>query len=244
MHEQLIHTNRAALMQRLCELVRVGYSRYHTFTCPLEDVRRIGDTMRRLYDTDATRVQAFRARKAGHATARLFVYWSERAGRCKCYLMLTPGDISQAAIDANHKFLLVKEHKLKLDSFELFQMTKAGRATPVWTWRVEKEVVAALRELMRDYIAHKNKRELDMILRQIHAWPGFAGVRVDAKKLRDLYKAEHQRHKLKELLLELPKTVYYLRKIASKLVTVDECKALAAKTAIIDGQAAKDGVGK
>lgn len=207
---------RVIWMQRVQDLVRTGH-RYHVSgQCDLERLPDLYDKFQRLYDIDATTMQASRMRRAGRCSARFLILLLP-TGRAHWILLRTEGALSPAAKDVRETWRDALDERVNLDHFELVRMTKPGQKTTSWTWRYEKQRYDDLRALIIENIAKKRDADLERLTQIIWASPGFHGIRAQIKKLPDLIKSEWQRHKrTADKSPELPKHLGYVRKLSDK----------------------------
>lgn len=207
---------RVIWMQRVQDLVRTGHRYYVAGQCDLERLPDLYDKFQRLYDIDATAMQASRMRRAGRCSARMLILLLP-TGRAHWILLRTEGELSPAAKEVRETWRDALAERVSLDHFELVRMTKPGQKTTSWTWRYEKKRYEDLRAVIIDQIARKKDADLQKLIEIIWASPGFHGIREQIKKFPDLIKSEWQRHKrTADKFPELPQHLGYVRKLAEK----------------------------
>lgn len=218
--EPYVHIKSAVWMQRVVDLVRTGHYWYIAGVCPLERLPELHEKLDRIYDHSMTRMQASRHRRAGGSTSRFLSVISPDSpdGPVVDWILLrTNGDLPPLAKDIRERWRDARKDRIEYQYYEIFQMTKVGVGKPVWTWRFKRDYVRAARVAI--LIVIKNNR-LDMVnyfLRPIFKSPGFAGIRQEVKKFRELVVSEWRKGgKPINKMPEMPPIVGYIRKLADK----------------------------
>ena len=228
-----IHLKRSAVMQRLADYVRTGHIYYITGQTELGKTPALAEKFSRLYDTNISKQQADRARKKGRASARLFIYCGDKTptkdSRVWWILIRTKGELSPAAGDSKENWIDYKKSGLTFQKFQLLQITKPGQKKPSYSWRFIKDEMNGIRSVIISAIRLKQNKVLQEYLDKVFAAPGFAGIREDQKKIKDLVKNEWKRSRSEsEPLPKLPE-VWYMRRTDDKTATARVLLSRAAK---------------
>ncbi len=212
-----VHIKRAVWMQRVVDLVRTGHHWYIDGVCPLERLPELHDKLDRIYDHSMTRMQASRHRKTGASTARFLSVIRPGGKEVDWILLRTNGNLPPLAQDIRERWKDPRKDRISYGDYEIFQMTKVGAKKPVWTWKFQRNFVMAAREFLIYTIKTNNIHAIDIFLRPILRAPGFAGIRQDVKKIRELVVSEWRKTgKSKDQMPEMPPIVGYIRKLADK----------------------------
>jgi hypothetical protein len=212
----VILTYKTAFMQRISDSVRRGYRRYIQGEIALEKVGAFAAKMDDLYGTSHSPTQSFRLRKSGLATGRLLLWVDQSIERVHWVLLVSDGEL-RAGGNEQWKNALDVRHAIKLTHYELVQLVKPLEPKPVLTWRYEKKVYEAWRIMLQDFVRKRQDDELKQLIHQLQRSAGFAGVRIQVKKLWQLVKGDWQRNRGKhEVMPEIPTRIGYVGRLESK----------------------------
>ena len=225
-----IHLKRMALMQRLADYVRTGHVYYVIGQTELEKTPALAEKFSRLYDTNMDKLQASRARKKGRASARLFIYCGDKTptkdSRVWWILLRTKGDLSPAAMESKQEWIDYNKSGLRFQKFQLLRITKPGEKKPLFSWKHNRDEIDAIRAIVISAVRLKQNKILEEILDKAFSAPGFAGIREDQKKLKDLVKNEWKRSRSQSEPLPKMPELFYVRRTADQTSTA---KALLSK---------------
>lgn len=212
----IILTYKTAYMQRISDSVRRGYGRYIQGEITLEKVGAFAAKMDSLYASAHTPTQAFRLRKAGVATGKLFLWFDKSSERVHWILLLSEGELQSEGREVWKNALDVRT-AVKLTHYELARITKPLEPKPVLTWRYEKKVYEAWRIMLQDFVRRRQDDNLQQLIYQLQRSAGFAGVRIQVKKLWQLIEGDWKRNRGKhEIMPEIPTRIGYVGRLESK----------------------------
>ncbi|RJX30877.1 MAG: hypothetical protein C4516_09040 [Oxalobacter sp.] len=103
-----------------------------------------------------------------------------------------------------------QEGRLTLTGYELVQLPRSGQTKPAWTWRMQDDTYQGWR-LRLIAAARRHSALLESELRALAGTPGFAGSRVQLKKLGQLASGEHKRRSPSSPPIVIPKFRYLQR---------------------------------
>lgn len=211
-----VFTKKTAYMQRIADVVRTGHHWHVSGEVPLDKVGVLYNKFSRLYAVDISKLEASRKRKAGYASARLFMLHQEDAGVLRWILLKTDG---RAVVDGTEKLEhwqdgLKPDQRVTVTGYELVRIAKAKAQHPVWTWRYTKDREAALRETLVQVIRRKDDKALHEMIHTLWRTPGFAGAREQVKRMGALIGKEWERSRGKaEKRPEIPARLGYVRRL-------------------------------
>ena len=205
-------TKKAALMQRLADLVRTEHRWYVCGEIPPEKAGYLAAKFDALYGVGMSRLQQSRRRKAGQASFRLLVLYQQQDINLRWWLLRTDGDMPPEG--RREKWRDALEDRITLTGFELVRYTRPGAARPVWTWRLTEHAEQSQRDRIR-YAVGKGREDIlrGVIYDNWQAAPGFAGIRKQVKKLRALILSEWRRCGRKIPRPEIPTQIGYVRRL-------------------------------
>lgn len=212
--DPFIICKKAVYMQRISDLVGLGYSRYIVGQIPAEKAGFFAAKMHLFYCSYDTKLVAHRKRKLGLASSRLLYYAPGEESQLYWILLLTPGDWPSPH-RGNEKWLDPTQERIALTGYELVRHIRAGNAKPSWTWRYNARRNDELREAIILSIRRHHNQELVQLIDTIWRSPAFAGVREQVKKFAALIKAEWTRTGVGDMP-ELPKGLGYVRRLPDK----------------------------
>lgn len=208
----LVLRHRAALMQRLADLVRGGHRHYVTGSVSRDKAARLAAKFVGLYQVDQHRMQASRRRSAGQAAFRLLMHAQPGAGEIGWWLLRSDGAVPAEALRERWRDALVE--RLVVGTYELVRQTRPGARQPAWTWRYTADQERALRDACLRAIRNGRGDELRQLIDTLHRTPGFAGARTQVKRLRDLIESEWLRlHRHREPVPEMPARLGYVQRL-------------------------------
>lgn len=204
-------TSKAALMQRLADLVRTGHHLYVTGVIPREKAGYFAAKMDALYSVGQDRLTASRQRKRGAATFRLLMLALDDGGPLHWWLLRTLGTAPPEAERERWRDAL--SDRITLTGYELVRLTRPGAKAPAWTWRYTKDREADLRNALLRAIRTRRDDELRQMIYTIWRTPGFAAARAQVKKIRALIIGEWKRSRGRDPLPEIPSRLGYVRRL-------------------------------
>lgn len=181
---------RAHLMQQISDHVRNGYRWWISGTVPLARASAWAEKARTLYRTDEDRNRRARARKLGRGSAYLLVYPLDRSidtNRLGWLLLVTDGDHVAHRLE---KLRRAEDHPVEIFGYTLVREPRAQSASPVWTWRMNRESYHAWRERIIDAVRRGSEFDVRQVLRTLQGAPGFSGIRGQVKALHRLLRYE------------------------------------------------------
>lgn len=201
---------KTVFMQRICDLVRTGHTRYIQGVILLEKAGFMASKFDERFQVERGKLEASRARKRGEHSARLLFWLPEDSVQVHWILLYCPGTI----LDTSEKWREATDDRVQLTGYELVRQTKTGADHAVWTWRYTRTRHDELREAVVQAIRRGRDDELRQLIHTLWRSPGFAGIRDQVKKFKDVIKAEWKRsRKTAEGMPETPAHLGYLRRL-------------------------------
>lgn len=242
-YDPLVLTHRSTYLQRIADHVRLGYRFWTGGEIAADKAKAFVRKLDARYDVGRTRHQRAWARQHGEAAAVLLLYAPSAALRPPTDKLGPTADASALASDSRcptlHWMLLVSpgEHvahrletlrdattpsgRLGFRGLELVQLPRAGQTAAAWSWRMSQATYLGWRASLID-IARRQPSRLPESLERLAKTPGFAGCRVQVKKLLQLAKAEQRRRLPDGTPLILPR-VPYVQRLASGKLRLSQC---------------------
>jgi hypothetical protein len=213
-----VFTAKSAFMQRIADYATTGHHWYIKAKIPrikAYDFHLKMIVNLPIYDD---RRKAFRARKDGRPTARIF-YWEPKDSDHFHVVILCQGKEEELkamakSVGETIHHIQDKHHVLNLTNYELVQEQKTNDAGQkmVWTWRYEKAQYEDLRDLVVYSLRSRHDHDVKTLIKTISATIGFSGSRKQVKAIYQLYASEWSRHRANEPMPPLPKLVYWVRR--------------------------------
>jgi hypothetical protein len=209
-----IHVFKTGLMQRMVTNVAHGYHWHYAGTVGADRVLAFIEQTDLQYAIDATPKQReYRRRRYDRANAFLHLHPSYGAPLFHWWLLLTDGDHSppvppsplrDARGKGNQRLIVPGDYEAVL------RPTKGGLPRRTWqlTTRSFEDVVVRLQEAIRH---RKDPGAVQVVLREIHSYPAFRGVRSQVAKLRQIAVADWRRIRADGSGLQLPSFPPYVR---------------------------------
>jgi hypothetical protein len=209
-----IHIYKTGLMQRLITNIAHGYHWHYSGSIGADRVLAFIGHVEQQYATDATpRQRQYRRERYGYANAFLHLHPSYSSPSFRWWLMLTDGDhlppvppspLSDARAKGAQRLIVPGDYEAVV--------RPAKGSVPRRTWQLTsasyQDVVVRLQQAIRH---RKDTRAVDRMLREIHSYPAFRGVRSQVAALRKLAVAEWRRVKPDDAPLSLPPFPPYIR---------------------------------
>ena len=107
------------------------------------------------------------------------------------FLLITPGEHIAHRLENLHD-ATTPAGRLTLTGYELVTLPRLGQANPAWTWRMTASTYTAWRQRLVT-ASRRYPKGLSSEVAELARTPGFAGCRVQVKKLLQLAKAEATR---------------------------------------------------
>jgi hypothetical protein len=162
------------------------------------------------FQVGRNKLEASRARKRGEHSARLLFWLPDDDEQVHWILLYCPGSV----IDNTEKWRDAIADRILLTGYELVRQTKPGADHPVWTWRYTRQRHDDLREAVVQAIRRRRDDELRRLIHTLWKSPGFAGIRAQVKKFREIIKNEWKRARKKgEEMPEIPAHLGYVRRL-------------------------------
>ena len=204
-------TKKAALMQRLADLVRSGHRWYIAGQIKPDKAGYFAGKMDTLYAVGLTRLEQSRRRKSGQATFRLLMLYQDGHDCLDWWLLRTDGAVPPEAHREKWRDALVD--RISYTGYELVRQTRAGAKLPAWTWRYTKTREHELRDALLRAVRTKRDDELRQLIQTIWRTPGFAAARGQVKKMKALIVSDWKRSRGGDPLPEIPERLGYVRRI-------------------------------
>jgi hypothetical protein len=177
---------------------------------PLAKAGFLAGKFEQRFQVERNKLEASRARKRGEHSARLLFWLPDDSDQVHWILLYCPG----VAIDDTEKWRQAIADRIQLTGYELVRLTKPGADHPVWTWRYTRTRHDDLREAVVQAIRRRRDDELRQLIHTLWRSPGFAGVRVQVKKFKEIIKNEWKRSRKKgEEMPEIPAHLGYVRRL-------------------------------
>lgn len=192
--DPFIFTYKTPFMQRIADVVRSGHEQYVMGTIPMEKAGFLAHKFETQFKTHFSKVESCRARMRGEASARLLFLHQVGCDHLIWVLLFQPGSVPDTS---GQKWRNALTDKIALTGYELVRHTRTGSSKPAWTWRYTLKQYDLLRDSIISAIRNKQDERLRQLIHSISRSPGFAGVRDQVKKLKDLIKAEWKRRRAK-----------------------------------------------
>jgi hypothetical protein len=205
-----IFAKKTAFMQRIADLVRNGHNLYVQGVIPIEKAGFLAAKFESRFQVERNKLEASRARKRGEHSARLLFWLPEESEQVNWILLYCPGQV----IDTTEKWRNALSDRIHLTGYELVRLTKSCADHPVWTWRYTRTRYEELREAVVQAIRRRRDDELRQLIHTLWRSPGFAGIRAQVKKFRDVIRAEWKRtRRSNETMPEIPARLGYVRRL-------------------------------
>lgn len=206
-----VFTKKAALMQRLGDLVRTGHVQYVEGSIDLAKAPFFAAKLDHLYRVGLTRLEASRRRKTGDAAFRLLMLTEESDKPIRWWLLRTVGNMPPEG--HREKWRDALRDRIKMTGYELVRQPRPGKSVASWTWRYTKEREADLRDAIVRAVRTKRDDELRQLIHVIWRTPGFAAARAQVKKMGQLIVGEWKRNRGDDPMPELPTRMGYVRRL-------------------------------
>lgn len=190
-YEPTVILHKTTLLQRLADLVRLGYDSWTAGTVPLHSASRLATKFADYYATNLSTDQRYRRKRDGRGNAQLLL-WREydTSPEVHWFLLVTAGD---HPAHAHERLRDALSDRVMVTGYELVQQTRAGQAKPAWTWRMTTDHYEAWRGSMVEVVRSHADRALTQIWQSLHRSPGFAPIRKQVRKVAALSRAEWRR---------------------------------------------------
>jgi hypothetical protein len=202
-------TKKVAFMQRLSDCARHGYFHYVRGEVTPEKAGYFSSKMDEIYEVGVTRLERSRKRKT-HATYRLLMFHQESHQKLTWILMRTEGT---PKLGDKEKWRDLRKERIVLTGYELVRKTRKESSKPAWTWGWTKDDEHFLRDSLIRAIRTKRDDQVRQLIHSISRAPGFSYARDQAKKFRQLTRAEWKRSRGSDPLPEIPERLGYVRRI-------------------------------
>lgn len=207
---------KTAVMQRLQDLVRVGYKHWTTGTIAVEKVSHLKVKFDEKYGTEADRVRRQRRRRHGVGNAYVVIWCPRGSPQARWWLLVTEGhaalvtEETNDAVDRAGRITIASGIEHEIPDYELVRVD--GR----WTWRLTQDAVTRWRTRVRETVTEPGREKRNQKWRQL-CWslrrmPGFRGVRQGAWDIIRRARGEWKRHCLGAAPCQ-PSLPRYLRRL-------------------------------
>jgi hypothetical protein len=209
-----IHVYKTGLMNRLLHNMLNGYPWYYSGTVPADRVMSFIAHLEEEYAVDASEDRRqYRRRRHGQANAFVQLHPSYTSPFFHWWLQLTDGThpepvppslLADARARGRHRLVVPGDFEAVL--------RPAPGGLPRWTWQLTSASYQNDAQRIRTVIRQPAGTDpINHLLRQIHGYPAFRGIRSQIAALRALALAEWRRTKAENVRLELPPFPPYLR---------------------------------
>lgn len=205
-YDPLVLTNQAVAMQRIADYVRSGHVFWTSGEVTMARAKSLVHKFDRLYGIGRTRNQRATDKSHGVASATLILYCphtseqSPHTDKIRWVLLLTVGDNPAYTVEKLQD-ARDRETRLRWGDYELLQIARSGQQKPAWSWRLRQQAYDDWRHRIIQAIRHQNPFDCELVLSHLYSLPGFAGVRVQGKKLLNLYVTEWARQSGEKFVL-------------------------------------------
>lgn len=221
---QMVLTKKSVFMQRLADLVRTGHVKFVQGVLVAEKAAALAAKLDGVYHVTAPLRQQSRRRQRADAGARL-VMWSpaiEDQAPVHWVLLVSAGRLPDGSRET-WRDALSKATRLEVDGYELVRLTKPEEPRPVWTWRYTAAREQAWRESVIQAIRTRRDADLRQHIHNLWRSPGFAGIRVQVKKIAALIRSEWKRvRSAEETMPKIPARIGYVRRLPDVGVPITE----------------------
>ena len=201
-----IYTYKVDAMKALQSAVaRRGYTRYVSGIVPKNKLHSMLFRMEERYKISATSQQRWYAKKKGDANSRIILL--DDKDQVLFWLLFSEGEGVVTQLEKLQD-VTAKNQRLELTNYELIRVTRAGKSSPSWTWRLKKEAYQDLEKQIKNACRHKSKQRIEQCFYTLERMPVFSEMRQQCFALFKLLKAEYQRSFRKEYEKKLFKNFY------------------------------------
>lgn len=210
---------KSSAMQRIQDLVRLGYTRWVSGVVPRERLPRLEAKFAARYAANADRNERRRRQRHGAGNAWLVAYLPARQPYAVWWLLVDadhPAGHAEDLRDARQVRITVPNPhwcpELWREDYELVRLDDR------WTWRLVAERRAEWQARIREAVRESDRDRRHLLVRQavwsLRRLPGFRGIRQDAHGLIRLLKSDWKRVRHKgEPLPAAPRLPPYVRRI-------------------------------
>jgi hypothetical protein len=222
----IVFTRLGAFMQHLADLVSRGYIYFDVHRIDIGRAEMLRQKFAELYCCDADAARRYKRKKLGLANAQLvMLHASLTDDHFTFVLVATAGN---GEIRSNRGLRDARDHRLIIDGYELVRRQRpdadatprANAGAPSWTWQLTKKRTEELRAAVLGYARGGHAQQMRELYRGLHQQPGFAGVRIGAKKLVLLARREWKaRHRASRPFPCEAMAMPWLRRVAHERIT-------------------------
>ncbi|OUI89054.1 hypothetical protein HK19_15530 [Acetobacter persici] len=218
----LIPVHKTTMMQTITRAIVQGYIWHISGVVHAERAVGLVQKFETLYGVNSTAQQRWRGKKAGRASARLFLFPANRTPNFFWWLLFTDGET--VAREREHDLALVTDPRKRLtwgSEFESVQVSGQTKQAQ-WTWRLTPKRLDEWRLAIKTAIRHsQSDGQIKFLVSRYQRLPGFRGVREQVSYLRHYTKSEWVRTRRGECSF-LPKgNPPYVRLRSSPGVEID-----------------------
>lgn len=223
-YNPVVFDRKTVFMQRLADRVRMGYRYYVLGEVHPDRAQPLAAKFARLYEVHLHRNRRALSRANGEASAYA-LWWKPHTEHIVFALLLTPGTHAACQLE-KLRDASTREGRLTLGDYELVQRARDGQARASWTWRLVEEAYESYRAYVLQTVRGGNELEVRQLIDDVLALPGFAGIRDQVKKLRQLFRSEWRRRRPGAEIPEMPRQrfVQRLRNGGVRLSEVSQCR--------------------
>lgn len=190
-HDPKVILQKTTLLQRLSDLVRLGYVSWTAGTVPLSKAFRLATKFADYYATNLSSDQRYRRKRDGRGNAQLLLWREyEEASEIHWFLLVTAGD---HPAHGQERLRNARTDRITVTGYELVQQTRAGQEKPAWTWRMSSSHYEAWRGSVVEVVRRHADMALSQAWQSLHRSPGFAPIRRQVRKVAALCRAEWKR---------------------------------------------------
>jgi len=207
-----LYIHLSGTLHSLITLTAKGYVHHVTGVVKPEKVEALAARFEELYDTELSRFQRARRKKAGKCNVRFIIHPRYTTPDFQWWLLATDGE---GLFHEREKTKDSTKKRGRLTAFSQYQavMQPAKGSIPRWTWRLDAESFANWKARIQASIRNRSdEKDIKRIMRELHSLPGFRGVRGQVAELRKFTGAEWRRITAQNSCPHIPKKVQpYLR---------------------------------
>lgn len=216
-----VFTYKTPFMQRIADMVRSGHTQFTMGTIPLNKAGFLAFKFEQMFHTGRSKLEACRARKNGESSARVLFLHHAEDEHLSWILLYQPGTVPD---QSGQKWLDAITDKIVITNYQLVRHTRIGSKKPAWSWRYSPKQYGLLHNSIVQAIRAKRDTELVQLIGSISRSPGFALVREQVKKLKELVQSEWKRRRAKSETMPVLPHHGYSRRLVDRGCWLSELK--------------------
>ena len=161
-----------------------GYVHHVSGVVKPDKVEHLYSRFEELYDTELSKFQRARRKKAGICNVRFFLHPRYTTPDFQWWLLATDGEGLFHEREKPFCSTFKRQRLRAFNQYEAIKLPNEGKP-PSWTWRLTKESYLNWRARIQAAIRNrKDEKDLKRIMKELHSLPGFRGVRNQVAELR------------------------------------------------------------